>query len=173
MQSFFEQTRSTVTAAAQELALPDAFLKKMLNHNTVLEFKLPYTTAIGRKRVVKGYRLQHDNLLGPYKGGLRYHPNVSLDEVRALSLLMTIKNAVIDVPFGGGKGGIKIDPKILSETELEELTREFARQLAEHIGPEKDVPAPDVNTNPKIMAWIVNEYEKNYNRQTPNSKKKV
>lgn len=111
--------------------------------------------------------MQHDNTLGPYKGGLRYHPQVSLDEIKALSLLMTMKNAVVDVPFGGGKGGIEIDPKLLEEEELEELTREFTRQLAKHISPEKDIPAPDLNTNPKIMAWIVDEYSKVVGKPSP------
>jgi glutamate dehydrogenase/leucine dehydrogenase len=116
---------------------------------------------------VKGYRLQHDNTLGPYKGGLRYHPDVTLDEIQALSLLMTIKNALIDIPFGGGKGGLQIDPKTLEAEELEALTREFTRQLTPHIGPKKDVPAPDVNTNPTIMSWIVDEYSRTSGKHTP------
>ncbi len=110
--------------------------------------------------------LQHNNILGPYKGGLRYHSDVSMDEIKALSLLMTVKNAVVDIPFGGGKGGIRVDPKSLTEAELEELTREFTRQLAKHIGPQKDVPAPDVNTNSRIMSWIVDEYSKVTGKQS-------
>src|SRR5690606_25558669 len=116
-------------------------------HDQVLEFELRYTRDDGSEATAKAFRLQHNNQLGPYKGGLRYHPEVSLDEIQALSLLMTIKNAIIDIPFGGGKGGVVIDPRQLSQAELESLTRSFTRALGPHIGPEIDVPAPDVNTN--------------------------
>jgi glutamate dehydrogenase/leucine dehydrogenase len=107
----------------------------------------------------KGYRVQHDNRRGPYKGGLRFHPEVNDDEVSTLATLMTFKTAAVGLPLGGGKGGVSVNPKELSEAELEELSREFGRQLTSHIGPDKDVPAPDVNTNPKIIDWMVEEYE--------------
>ncbi len=111
--------------------------------------------------------MQHNTARGPYKGGLRYHPKVDMDEVKALSFWMTMKNAIVDVPFGGGKGGIAVDPKKLSAAELERLTREFARKLAPVIGPEIDVPAPDVNTNGTIMGWIRDEYEKEVGKDSP------
>lgn len=111
-------------------------------------------------KTFKGYRVQYNNFLGPYKGGLRYHQNVDMDEVKTLAFLMMIKNTIVDVPFGGAKGGIQVDPKKLTEQELEELTRQFARQLAPNIGPKKDVAAPDVNTNAKIMDWFEDEYSK-------------
>lgn len=132
----------------------------------IIEVSLPLLKDNGEKEILKGYRVQHNNIRGPYKGGLRYHPQVSMDEVKALAFWMTMKNAVIDVPFGGGKGGISVDPKKLSEKELERLTRLFTRRLSHIIGPEIDVPAPDVNTNAKIMSWIADEYKKMYGENT-------
>lgn len=107
----------------------------------------------------KAYRVQHNNVLGPYKGGVRFHPQVDLDEVRALATLMSLKTAAVGLPLGGGKGGIAIDPRKLSEKELEELSRAYARFLQPYIGPDKDIPAPDVNTNSKIIDWMTDEYE--------------
>ena len=106
------------------------------------------------------FRVQHNNLLGPFKGGIRFHPEVDIDEVRALALLMTLKTAAVGLPLGGGKGGVRIDPRPLSNSEREELSRSYAANLAEFIGPEVDVPAPDVNTNGQIIDWMVDEYEK-------------
>ena len=144
---------------AAELAdMKGEFVDSLKTHDNVITVDIPLTKDNGEIEIVTGYRMQHNNLKGPYKGGLRYHPEVSQDEVKALSFWMTIKNAVIGVPFGGGKGGITIDPKQLSETELERLTREFTRQLGQNIGPEKDVPAPDVNTDSLVMKWIAHEY---------------
>ncbi|HZW54878.1 MAG TPA: Glu/Leu/Phe/Val dehydrogenase [Nitrososphaerales archaeon] len=107
-----------------------------------------------------GYRVQHNNARGPYKGGIRYHPSVSLDEVKALAMWMTWKSAVIDIPFGGAKGGITVDPKKLPLDDLERLTRKFISAIERDIGPETDIPAPDLNTNAQTMAWIMNEYSK-------------
>lgn len=108
----------------------------------------------------QAFRVQHNNALGPYKGGIRFHPEVNLDEVRALATLMSLKTAAVGLPLGGGKGGVVIDPKKLSRAELEELSRKYAKYLAPHIGPNKDVPAPDVSTNATIIDWMVDEYEK-------------
>lgn len=136
-------------------------LKATIEHpDRILQVSVPVEMDDGTVRVFEGYRVQHDDRRGPYKGGLRYHPAVDMDEVKALAFWMTMKNAVVDVPFGGGKGGVAVDPKTLSDGELERLTREFARKLSPVIGPERDVPAPDVNTNPRIMAWLRDEYEK-------------
>lgn len=112
----------------------------------------------GRTEMFTGYRVQHNNALGPFKGGIRYHPDVSIDEVRALAAWMTAKCALVDIPFGGGKGGVVVDPSTLSRAELERLTRRFVYTLGSNIGPEYDVPAPDVNTNAQVMAWIVDTY---------------
>jgi glutamate dehydrogenase (NAD(P)+) len=107
-----------------------------------------------------GYRIQHDDSRGPFKGGLRYHPDVDQDEVRSLASLMTWKTAVVGVPFGGAKGGIQVDPAQLSQREMERLTRSFVRQIHELVGPERDIPAPDVNTNAQVMAWFFDEYSR-------------
>lgn len=112
----------------------------------------------GRK--FPAYRVQHNSKLGPYKGGIRFHPNVNIDEVRALATLMSFKTAAVGLPLGGGKGGIAVDPKALTPAEVEELARRYARHLAPHIGSDKDIPAPDVNTNAEIIDWMVDEYEK-------------
>ena len=114
----------------------------------------------GEVRTFQGYRVQHDNSRGPYKGGLRYHPHVDPDEVKALASLMTWKTAVIDVPYGGAKGGITVDPKTLSIAELERLTRRFIDKIHDIIGPQQDIPAPDVNTGAQHMAWIYDQYSK-------------
>lgn len=167
MKTFFQRTQDELKAAAQKSGISDELTTKLLSHDNTIELDIPLKKGDGTTEMIKGFRLQHDNTLGPYKGGLRYHQDVSLDEIQALSLLMTLKNAVIDIPFGGGKGGLQVNPKTLSEAELEELTREFTRQLAEHIGPEKDVPAPDVNTNPRVMSWIVDEYSKQIGTHSP------
>jgi glutamate dehydrogenase len=145
------------TAAKYTLITPD-LLARLLQLDRIIEVSIPVQMDSGTTEVFQGYRIQHNNIRGAYKGGLRYHPDVDMDEVKALSLWMTMKNAVIGVPFGGGKGGIRVDPKKLSSGELERLTRAFTRELAPHIGPHLDVPAPDVNTNATIMSWIRDEY---------------
>ncbi len=132
-----------------------------------IEVSIPFKLDSGKLQIAKGYRVQYNNWRGPYKGGLRYHPEVNLDEVKALAFWMTIKNAVINVPFGGSKGGIEIDPKKLSPKELERLTRGFARKLAPLVGPTVDVPAPDVNTNSQTMDWFASEYSKAVGKSSP------
>jgi len=111
-------------------------------------------------RSFPAYRVQHNSKLGPYKGGIRFHPHVNIDEVRALATLMSFKTAAVGLPLGGGKGGVAVDPKELTREEIEELARRYARHLAPHIGSGKDIPAPDVNTNAEIIDWMVDEYEK-------------
>jgi glutamate dehydrogenase (NAD(P)+) len=120
----------------------------------------------GEIRTFTGYRVQHDNSRGPMKGGLRYHPEVDADEVLGLASLMTWKTAVVNLPFGGAKGGICVDPSKLSLKELERLTRKFVDQIQDIIGPTRDIPAPDVNTNPQVMAWIMDQYSK-YHGHSP------
>lgn len=135
-------------------------ITRLSEPDRIIEGSLQVAMDDGSTRSFQGFRVQHNNIRGPYKGGLRYHPQVNMDEVKALSFWMTMKCAIADVPFGGGKGGVVVDPKQLSNAELERLTREFAHLLQPHIGPDKDVPAPDVNTNGQIMAWLRDEYEK-------------
>lgn len=153
----WQEAKINLQKAAAVAHTDQAVIDDLLQHENILHFELPFNSS-GDSGKVHGYRMQHNSWRGPYKGGLRFHPQVSEDEAKALSLWMTIKNAVVDVPFGGGKGGIAVDPRQLSKVELEQLTREFTRQLAESIGPDKDVPAPDVNTNSEVMSWIANEY---------------
>ena len=112
----------------------------------------------GQVKMFRGYRVQHNNVLGPFKGGLRYHPSVNLDEIRALATWMTWKTAIVDIPLGGAKGGIQIDPNNYSPSELERITRRFTFSLGSNIGPDYDIPAPDVNTNPQIMAWFMDTF---------------
>lgn len=132
-----------------------AILSKTVNEISV---NFPVRMDDGRIEMFAGYRVQHNNALGPFKGGLRYHPSVHIDEVRALAAWMTWKTAVTNLPLGGAKGGIRIDPSKYSEAELERITRRFTFALGSNIGPEYDIPAPDVNTNPQIMAWILDTY---------------
>ena len=154
---------------AEKIDLDKPLLSRLTEPDRIVTVSLPITLDDGQIKVFTGYRVQHNNILGPYKGGLRYHPTVDMDEVKALAFWMTMKCAVVDIPFGGGKGGITVDPRLLSGGELESLSRVFAQRLAPVIGPELDVPAPDVNTTPQIMSWIMDEYAK----VTGNSSKAV
>lgn len=133
----------------------------------VLQVSLPVLMDNGRIKVFDGYRVQYNNIRGPYKGGIRYHPQVSLDEVKSLAFWMAIKCAVADIPYGGGKGGIIVDVKKLSKGELERLTRAYTRGFADFIGPYRDVPAPDVYTTPQVMAWLMDEYSHIKGENTP------
>jgi glutamate dehydrogenase/leucine dehydrogenase len=163
----WKRTKSQLKKAGRKISLEDLFETKLLHPDRVVEVSLPVKMDDGKIKNFKGYRVQHNNFMGPYKGGLRYHPHVNMTEVKSLALLMTVKNAVVDIPFGGAKGGISVDPMKLSARELESLTREFTRKLVPIIGPKLDVPAPDLNTNPTIMGWIMDEYAKNIGRHEP------
>ena len=158
--SFFENTLQLIEKAAKIMKLePD--VKEILSHpNRIIEVSVPVKMDNGKVKVFDGFRVQHCDLPGPYKGGIRYHQDVNMEEVKALATLMTFKCAVVNIPLGGGKGGIIVDPKKLSKGELERLTRKYTDRLAPFIGPELDVPAPDVNTDGQIMAWIADEYTK-------------
>jgi len=135
--------------------------------NKILQIEFPVKMDDGSTRYFTGFRVQHNNARGPYKGGIRYHPKVEMEEVTALALWMSLKTALLDLPFGGAKAGVVVDPKILSERELEGLTRSFTRAIFVDIGPQSDVPAPDLNTNSKIMAWIADEYSKLAGKSSP------
>jgi len=144
--------------AAQKLNLDDGLRKVLSYPNRELILHIPVAMDNGKLEVFTGYRVQHSIARGPSKGGIRYAPDVSLDEVRALASWMTWKCAVVNIPFGGAKGGIICDPHKMSHGELERMTRRYTAELVEFIGPEKDVPAPDVNTNEQTMAWIMDTY---------------
>lgn len=143
--------RETARRLGYDEKLVEAFLEAEAEHVFEIE--------IGEKKY-PAFRVQHNSKFGPYKGGVRFHPNVNINEVRALATLMTLKTAAVGLPLGGGKGGIAVDPRILPREEVEELARRYARHLAPHIGSGKDIPAPDVNTNGEIIDWMVDEYEK-------------
>lgn len=162
----FENALTILHKAAKKADVDAEILNHLSNPHQQVEVNLHFKRDNGQTEIVRGYRVQHNNWLGPYKGGLRYHHLVDINEVKALALWMTIKNAVIGVPFGGGKGGVEIDPKTLSKAELERLTREFVRHISPVVGPEIDVPAPDVNTNGEIMNWFADEYSKIKGKKT-------
>ncbi len=156
----YQQALSQLNNALSGIDIPQSVAEQLKFPERVLTVSIPVKMDNGETKVFTGFRSQHNNARGPYKGGIRYHQDVSIEDVQALSLWMTIKNAVVNVPFGGGKGGVIVNPKELSENELEQLTRIFAQRIIPIIGPEVDIPAPDVNTNRKIMGWIREEYEK-------------
>ncbi len=153
--------------AKQHLSHHEDVSARLTKPDRVLQFPIRVQMDNGTEQSFEGYRVQYNNSRGPYKGGIRFHPQTNLDEVKALAFWMTMKCAVVNIPFGGGKGGVTVDPKKLSETELEGLSRGWVTAFAEYIGPEKDVPAPDVYTNPKIMAWMVDEYSKIVGKWSP------
>jgi len=144
--------------AAERLAMDDGLRKVLRTPSREITVYIPVVLDDGRIEVFTGYRVQHSIARGPAKGGIRYAPDVSLEEVRALASWMTWKCAVVNIPFGGGKGGVICDPNVLSQGELERLTRRYTADLIEFLGPDKDVPAPDMNTNDQVMAWVMDTY---------------
>ena len=160
-QSAFDRFVATVEEAARIAGNTDAaVLEKIKTPERIHEVTIPVTLDDGTEALFHGYRVQHSSARGPYKGGIRYHPDVNLDEVKALAGWMSIKTAVVDIPMGGGKGGIKVDPRRLSPRELEALTRAYTERVWRDIGPEVDIPAPDVNTDSQTMDWLADEYER-------------
>lgn len=135
------------------------FVARLRAPDRDIRISIPVKMDDGSEKIFEGYRVEYNNALGPYKGGIRYHPDTEINEVKALAFWMVLKCAVAGIPMGGGKGGITIDPKKLSPGELERLSRGWVQKLSDVLGPHKDVPAPDVNTTPEIMAWMANEYE--------------
>ena len=156
----FEATNFYFDQAAALMDLTDNMRTLMITADRELRVEVTVEMDSGQIGNFIGYRVQHDNARGPFKGGLRYHPHVDQDEARSLASLMTWKTAVVDVPFGGGKGGMNCDPSKLSRGELERLTRKLVQKIHDFIGPDKDIPAPDIGTDAQVMAWIMNEYAK-------------
>jgi glutamate dehydrogenase (NAD(P)+) len=154
MDNVMEQFNS----AADQINLHPNIRKILSITNNEIVVNFPVKMDNGEVEIFTGYRVQHNNALGPYKGGLRYHPTVDIDAARALAMWMTWKTSLAGLPYGGGKGGIKLDPSKYSQAELERITRRFTFALADNIGPEHDIPAPDVNTNSQTMAWIADTY---------------
>lgn len=138
--------------------MEDGYRQVLSQPKRILEVELPIRMDDGSVRVFTGWRVQHNDARGPFKGGIRYHPKTDLDEVKALAMWMTWKTAIVDIPYGGAKGGVRVDPKALSKGELERLTRRYAYAISPVIGAETDIPAPDVYTDPQVMAWIMDTF---------------
>ena len=151
----WEAQSARFSFAAQKLNLDEGLWKVLQYPNRELIVHIPVAMDNGKLEVFTGFRVQHSIARGPAKGGVRYSPDVTLDEVRALAAWMTWKCAVVNIPFGGAKGGVICDPHKMSMGELERMTRRYTAELIEFIGPEKDVPAPDINTNEQVMAWMM------------------
>ena len=160
MNNPFENAMSQLARATKVKSFNQEFLSRLANPNREIRITIPVTMDDGSLKIFEGYRVQYNNARGPYKGGIRYHQDTDINEVKALAFWMALKCAVANIPMGGGKGGITVDPKQLSKTELEKLSRGWIRGMAPVIGPNVDVPAPDVNTTPEIMSWMVDEYAK-------------
>ncbi|KAB7514930.1 Glu/Leu/Phe/Val dehydrogenase [Halosegnis rubeus] len=163
----FESLQEQLGDAAAYIDLDDGLLRRLKNPERILETNLTVRMDDGRLETFRAYRSQFNGDRGPYKGGIRYHPDVNRAEVKALSGWMVYKTATVDIPYGGGKGGIVVDPSELSATELERLTRAFTKELRPFVGADKDIPAPDVNTGQREMNWIKNTYETLENTTEP------
>ncbi len=156
----YKQALQFLRKAIDFLGLGDEEYNVLKEPERVIEVSIPLKRDNGSIIVLKAWRSQHNSALGPYKGGVRYHPNVTREEVIALSMIMTWKNSLAELPYGGGKGGVRVNPKELSTRELEQLSRKYIRAIARYIGPDIDIPAPDVYTDPQVMAWFYDEYSK-------------
>ena len=154
----FESALKQFDKAVRLLNLTESQIAMIKEPRRITEVNLPVRRDDGSVEIYKGFRVQHSIVRGPAKGGIRFHPSVTVDEVKALAFWMTYKCAVVDVPFGGGKGGVVVDPSTLSRNELENLARRYFAEMSDLFGPDSDIPAPDVNTNPQIMSWMLDTY---------------
>lgn len=167
MNKFYQDVKKYIQQAAGLINMGDGEVEAILNSEREISVWFPVRLDDGSIRPFHGFRVQHSLARGPGKGGIRYASEVNLDEVRSLAILMTLKTALVNIPFGGAKGGVSLDPKELSTSELERLTRSFTRAIFPLIGPDSDVPAPDMNTNEQIMEWMVDEYGRLAGRREP------
>ncbi len=158
--NLFTSTQVVIKEALEKLGYDEGMYDLLKEPLRMVEVRIPVRMDDGKVKVFKGFRGQHNDAVGPTKGGVRFHPDVTLDEVRALSMWMTLKAGIVDLPYGGGKGGIICDPREMSMNELEKLSRGYVRALSQVMGPAKDIPAPDVFTNAQIMAWMMDEYSR-------------
>ncbi|MFA6322160.1 MAG: Glu/Leu/Phe/Val dehydrogenase [Candidatus Buchananbacteria bacterium] len=163
----FANAKQQLAKAAKKMGLKNTDLARLQTPKKILKAEIPIELDNGKIKKFMALRVQHNNRRGPYKGGIRFHQNVTLDEVKALSFWMTIKTAVVGIPFGGGKGGVVIDPKKYSPKEIEKISRAYIRAFAKRLGPKIDVPAPDVNTTSQIMDWMADEYAKITGKKQP------
>lgn len=157
----FMAMQKQIDAICERISISEICRLRLRECERELIVHFPVKMDDGQVKVFTGYRIQHNDSRGPTKGGIRYHPDVTLDEVRALAALMTLKAAVVNIPYGGAKGAVACNPKALSQDELERLTRRYTSEISLLIGPEKDIPAPDIGTNPQVMAWIMDTYSMN------------
>ncbi len=157
---FLQSVERYIESAAQILCLKKELVFSLKQPQNIFKKDIIIKGDDKKEKKIPAYLIWHNNKLGPYKGGIRFHPETNLQEVKALAMLMSFKNAVASLPYGGAKGGVKVDPKKLSEKKLEELSRQYVREFFDFIGPHKYIPAPDVNTNAQIMAWMVDEYSR-------------
>ncbi len=158
--SNYEIVEHWFNVAAERLELPDDVAAVLRSSYREVQVQVPVRLSDGKVHVFSGYRVQHNGARGPYKGGIRFHPEVDLDEVRALAELMTWKTAIVNIPFGGAKGGVNVDPSKLESGEVQTVARSFMDKIEKVIGPQRDIPAPDVGTNAQVMAWLMDEYGK-------------
>lgn len=165
--TIYNEALARLDKAASYAKIDAEAIEKLKYPKACLEVSIPVRMDDGSLRIFTGYRVHHNDVRGPTKGGIRFHPQVSLDEVKSLAFWMTIKCAVVGIPYGGGKGGVIVDPKELSRMELERLSRGYIQQIANFIGPDTDIPAPDVYTNSMIMGWMMDEYSKIVRRLSP------
>lgn len=159
MQNPFENALTQLRRATLVTEFPKAFIERLSHPEREVRIAIPVKMDDGSERIFEGYRVEHNNARGPYKGGIRFHQDTDINEVRALAFWMTLKCAVANIPMGGGKGGVTVNPKELSKNELEKLSRGWVRGMLPILGPKKDVPAPDVNTTGEIMGWMTDEFE--------------
>src|SRR5699024_4444580 len=156
----FESTQVIIKEALESLGYPDEVYQLLKEPMRTLTVNFPVRMDDGTVKMFTGYRSQHNDAVGPIKGGVRFHPEVNENEVKALSMWMSLKSGIVDIPYGGGKGGVICDPREMSFRELEGISRGYVRAISQIVGPTKDIPAPDVFTNSQIMAWMVDEYSK-------------
>src|ERR671918_373168 len=166
-ESAWETALAQLDEVAELMGLSPGVHETLRSPKRSLAVSVPFRMDDGSTRVYEGYRVHHNVTRGPAKGGIRYHPDVDLDEVKALAMWMTWKSAIARIPFGGAKGGVAVDPRQHSRGELERMTRRYASEILPLIGPEKDIPAPDMNTNDEIMSWIMDTYSMNRGYSAP------
>jgi glutamate dehydrogenase (NADP+) len=157
--NLFDDARTRLVEVCQAIEIQGDASERLMQPSLSLQVSVPVRMDDGSLKVFPGWRIQYNTTLGPAKGGIRFHPDVSQEEVTTLSFWMAVKCAVVDLPYGGGKGGVKVDPKKLSKLELERLARGYIRAIADVMGPERDIPAPDVNTNATVMGWMADEFD--------------
>lgn len=166
-QNCFLKIQKQFREIANILNIESEIIKELEQPQRFVKFQIPVRMDNGENKIFFGFRSQHNNVLGPYKGGIRFHPDISEDGIKALSMLMTWKCALVGLPFGGGKGGVIIEPRKLSKRELERLSRGYVKGIFPWLGPNVDIPAPDINTNSQIMAWMTDEYSKLKGKDSP------